>query len=279
MVDAVRPISTNEHISEIGVSQHCPEGVHALFQNFFPVGNEQQPAWFACVLFLECLVVQRRNHCLACAGCGNHKIASITTDGALCPQLIQNLLLIRVRPDLHIVDLGIVAVEILLCLQRTGKALPLSFIVVFEFFVVPVKLKGGRHLVDGLRQILLRNLCVPLKTAGQGRIGKVGGTHIGRRKASIPVEDIRLCVEACDLCIIADLDLRIGELAQLFDCLHIGRAHVRGCDDTQLTAVLGEGCQLVHDETQPAPLDEGNQHIDPIAGHDLLLSSVYICGS
>ena len=47
MVDAVRPIFSNEHIAEIGISQHCPEGVQALFQNLFPVGNEQQTAWFA----------------------------------------------------------------------------------------------------------------------------------------------------------------------------------------------------------------------------------------
>ena len=38
----------------------------------------------------------------------------------------------------------------------------------------------------------------------------------------------------------------------------------------QLTAILCEGGQLVYDEAQPAPLDEGNQHVNPVAGHDLL---------
>ena len=270
MVDAVGVIAPNEHITEIGISQHCPEGVQALFQNLFPVCNKQQPAGFARVLFPERLVVQCRNHCLTCAGCGNHKIASITTDSALCLQLIHNLLLIGVRPDLHIVDFGIVAVEILLRLQRASKALPLSFVVVFELFVVPVKLEGGCHLVDGLRQIFLCDFGVPLQTACQGRIGKVGRPHIGRREAGVPVENIRLCMEAGDLGVVADFDLRVGELAQLLDCLHIGRAHIGGRDDSQLAAVLDEGGQLIHDKTQPAPLDKGNQHINPIAGNDLL---------
>ena len=78
-------------------------------------------------------------------------------------------------------------------------------------------------------------------------------------------------MEAGDLRVVTDLDLRIRELAQLLDRFHIGRAHIRGRDDLQLAAVLGKGGQFVHDETQPAPFDEGNQHIDPIAGNDLLL--------
>ena len=50
----------------------------------------------------------------------------------------------------------------------------LSISDLFDSIVVPVKLKGGSHFVDGLRQILLGDLRVPLQAAGQGRIGKVG---------------------------------------------------------------------------------------------------------
>jgi hypothetical protein len=40
MVYAVGPISPNEHIAEIGISQHSPERIQALFQNLFSVGYE-----------------------------------------------------------------------------------------------------------------------------------------------------------------------------------------------------------------------------------------------
>ena len=38
-------------------------------------------------------------------------------------------------------------------------------------------------------------------------------------------------MEAGDLRVVTDLDLRIRELAQLLDRFHIGRAHIRGRDD------------------------------------------------
>ena len=116
MVDAVGAIASNKHVTKIGISQHSPEGVQALPEYFFSVGNEQQAARLTRILFLECLVIQRRNHRLACASCGNDKIAGIATDCAFRLQLIQNLLLIRVWTNLHIEDFVVVAVEILLCL-------------------------------------------------------------------------------------------------------------------------------------------------------------------
>ena len=76
---------------------------------------------------------------------------------------------------------------------------------------------------------------------------------------------------ACDLCIIADLDLRIRELAQFLDRLYVSCTHVRSCNDPQLAAILCKGPQFVHDEAQAAPLDERNQHVDSVAGHDFFL--------
>ena len=77
-------------------------------------------------------------------------------------------------------------------------------------------------------------------------------------------------MEAGSLGVVADLDLRIGQLAKLLDGLHIGSAHVGGGDDTELAAVLREFPQLVHDKPQAAPFDEGHQHIDSISRDDFL---------
>ena len=70
--------------------------------------------------------------------------------------------------------------------------------------------------------------------------------------------------------IVADLDLRIGQLSQFLNGLHICCAHVGGGDDAELAAVLREFPQLVHDESQAAPFDEGHQHVDPVGRDDFL---------
>lgn len=70
--------------------------------------------------------------------------------------------------------------------------------------------------------------------------------------------------------VVADLDLRIGQLSKLFNGLHICCAHVGGGDDAELAAVLREFPQLVHDESQAAPFDEGHQHVDPVGRDDFL---------
>ena len=77
-------------------------------------------------------------------------------------------------------------------------------------------------------------------------------------------------MEPGTLSVIADLDFRVGQLAQLLDSLYIGGTHVGGGDDAQFAAVLGELPQLVHEKAQAAPLDEGHQHVDAVGRHDFL---------
>ncbi len=233
------------------------------------MGNEQQSAGFPRILLTKTLIVQRGDDRFAGARRGNKQIARIAADRTLGLQLIQNLLLIRVGLDIHGIDFGVVAVEILFRLQCAGQTFPLPLIVVLKFLIIPVKLKGGGHLVDGLRQIFPRDLGIPLQPTGQRRVREVGGSDIGRGKAGVTAENIRLRMEPGDLGVVADLDLCVGELAQFFDSLHVGGTHVGCGNDPQLTAVLREGSQFIHDETQTAPLDEGHQYVDPIAGQDL----------
>ena len=77
-------------------------------------------------------------------------------------------------------------------------------------------------------------------------------------------------MQAGALGVVADLDFGVGQLAQFLNGLHIGGAHIGGGDDPQRTAVLGEFPQLIHQEPQAAPLDEGHQHVDAVGGDDLL---------
>ena len=73
-----------------------------------------------------------------------------------------------------------------------------------------------------------------------------------------------------DLGVVADLDLRIRKLAQFLDGFHIRRTHVGRGNDSQLAAVSRKGGQLVHDQSQTTPFNEGYQHIDPITGYNFL---------
>ena len=77
-------------------------------------------------------------------------------------------------------------------------------------------------------------------------------------------------VQAGTFGIVADLDLCIGQRAQLLNGFYVRSAHIRGGDDAQLTAALRKLPQLVHDEAQAAPLDKGDQHINAVGGNDLL---------
>ena len=94
-------------------------------------------------------------------------------------------------------------------------------------------------------------------------------SHISRREAGFAVKDICLGVEAGRLGVVADLDVRIGQLSKLLNGFYIGSAHVGSGDDAELAAVLRKLPQFIHDEPQTAPFDEGHQHVDPIGRDDL----------
>ena len=70
--------------------------------------------------------------------------------------------------------------------------------------------------------------------------------------------------------VVADLDVRIGQLSKLLNGLHICCAHVGGGDDAELAAVLRKLPQFIHDEPQTAPFDEGHQHVNSVSRDDFL---------
>ena len=231
---------------------------------------KQQPAGLPWMLPAEALVIQCGDHSFAGAGSGDHQVAVITPNGALGIQPIQNFLLVGIGQNIQGVDSAVVGLAVFFSLQGAGQPFPLPFIVIFKLAGVPVAFKGGCDLFNGLRQVLSGHLDVPFQTAGNCRIRQVGGANIRCGKAGVPVKHIGFCVQAGALGVVADLDLRIGQCAQLLDGFHVRSAHIRGGDDAQLTAALRKLLQLVHDEAQAAPLDKGDQHINAVGGNDLL---------
>ena len=218
----------------------------------------------------EALVIQCGDHGFTGAGSGHHQVAVVPPNGALGIQSVQNFLLVGIGQNIQGVDPAVVGLAVFFGFQGAGQPLPLPFIVIFKLAGVPVAFKGGCDLFDGLRQVLSGHLDVPFQTAGNCRIRQVGGANIRCGKAGVPVKHIGFCVQAGTLGVITDLDLCIGQRAQLLDGFYVRSAHIRGGDDAQLTAVLRKLPQLVHDEAQAAPLDKGDQHINAVGGNDLL---------
>ena len=77
-------------------------------------------------------------------------------------------------------------------------------------------------------------------------------------------------MEPGTLRVITDLDFGVGQLTQFFDGLHICSPHIGSRNDAQLSAILRELAQLVHNKPQTAPFDEGHQHVNSVSRDDLL---------
>ena len=150
----------------------------------------------------------------------------ISAHVALGIELVQNLLLVGVGLNIHRVDFGIVGVEILFCFQCTCKTLFLILAVILKLIGIPVAFKCCSDLINSFRQVPLCDFNIPLKTAGNCSIGEVRGADIGRSKACIAVEYIGFRVQTGTLGIIADLDKRVGQLAQFLDGFYVGSTHV-----------------------------------------------------
>ena len=232
--------------------------------------HEQQTAGLPRMLPAEALVIQSGDHGFAGAGSCDHQVAVISPNGAFGIQSVQNFLLIGIGQNIQGIDPAVVGLAVFFGFQSTGQPFPLPFIIVLELIGVPIAFKGGCDLFDGLRQVLSGHLDVPFQTAGNCRIGQVGGAYIRRSKTGVPVKYIGLCVQAGTLGVVADLDLCIGQRAQLLNGFYVRCTHIRGGDDAQFTAALRKLPQLVHDEAQAAPLDKRDQHIDAVGGNDLL---------
>ena len=78
-------------------------------------------------------------------------------------------------------------------------------------------------------------------------------------------------MEASCLGVVTNLDLCVWELSEFLNGFYIRCAHVGSGDNTELTAILRKLSQLVHNEPQATPFDEGHQHINSISRDDLFL--------
>ena len=269
VLQALRAIIPHEELAKVDVLQHAGEGRLALLQYLLTVGDEQQPVGLPGILFAKSPVIEGGDHGLARAGSGDDQVSGGAAHLAFGQQLVQDLLLIGIGPNVE-QELGMLPV-VVLGLERLHQPGPHVRAVELELVRVPIGIEGGGDLADRRGQVLRRDLHVPLQAAGNGGVGQVRRAHIGRREAGFAVEHIGLGVQARALGVVADLDTGIGQLGQLFHGLDVRRAHVGRGDDAQFPASPGERLQFLEDQPQAAPFDEGDQHVDAVGAGDLLL--------
>ena len=132
IINILRLVGADKHLAEVRILQNRTECIKALLQYFLTMRNKEQSAGSGRILLAESLVIKSRYNRFACACCGNNKVAIISSDLSFRIQLIKNLLLIRIRSDVHCVNPGIVGVKILFRLQSPCKALLLLLVIVFK---------------------------------------------------------------------------------------------------------------------------------------------------
>ena len=209
MIQRFRLVVAHEELAEVGILQHTGKGVAALLEDFLTVRDKQQAVRLADILLAVALVVQRGNHGLAGAGGGNHQIPVQAAHLTLRQQSVENLLLIGIRTDVK-QELRAIPL-IFLSLQSLVQAVAFGLVVKFELIGVPVGVEGSGDLADRLEQVTGGGFHIPFQAAGNGSVGQVGRSHIGRREAGVAVENIGLGMQTGALGIVGDFDLRIRQ--------------------------------------------------------------------
>ena len=142
-------------------------------------------------------------------------------------------------------------------------------VVGLERGVVPVAVEGGLELLDEGGRRDGREAHVPLDAVQQGRAREVARTDVGRVETGVASEQPRLGVETSAQRVVLDAGLRPELLDETVECGSLGGSHVGRGDDAERHSTIAEIAKLALDHSDPVPLDERHDDVDPIRGRDL----------
>ena len=201
------------------------------------------------------------------AGGGHHQVVPTVVERALGFQLIEHLLLVGVGPQLK-PGQGATGLGALLAARQgqlmvEPRSLDLCCGVGLELALLPVGVKRVLKLAQHRRRFQGRQAHVPLQAIEQGGTGEIGGTDVGGAGAAGAVKQPGLGVQAGAARVGADAHLGPA-FGQPVEGASVGGAHVNGGEHTQGAARLEMLAQLLLQQAQAAPLDEGAEQIDAI---------------
>ena len=185
-------VRTDLQCTEILVSQHGAKGHQGLLEDFLAVGHEQQ-AGLPPLLFVKSLKVKGGNDRLTGAGRGDHQVAPLAMDGPLPLECIEDAFLKGVGPQIE-KERRPGALFVSCPRNGTAEQFRAGRVKGHELPAVPVSLEFHGKLFQDVRHILGRDLEIPFQAAGDGGVGDVGGTDVGRGKTAVAPEMVRLGV-------------------------------------------------------------------------------------
>ena len=237
LVQVLRTAARHRQFTKIGVLQHLPETGKALLQDFFPMGDEQQPGpfWTA---GSKTPVIKGGNGRFPRSCSGYNQVMPAAPFFSFHVQSVQDHLLVGVGTNGkrigNFAALGCSLVPLL-----TDGFLELGQVlggIGLEICRMPIGFKSGIHFGHDFRHVLLGHLHVPFQTIGNGRMGQVGRTHIGRGIPAVPLEQVRLGMEPGFFHVVRNPDFRIGQLGEQFNGLRVRGSHIGGGQHPQMAA-------------------------------------------
>lgn len=220
--------------------------------------------------------VEGGEHGFAGAGGGHHEVAPALVERALGGKGVEHLALVGVGPQVephrggggagtsrgggvHATGQGELVIEAIALLGGGGIGL--------EFALFPVGLKGAFKLAQHRGRFQSRQAHVPLQPIEQRRSREVGGADVGGAGATGAMKQPGLGMQTGAAGVGADAHLGTA-LHQPVECLAVGGAQVDGGEHPQGAAGFEMLSEHGLQQTQPAPLDEGAEQINPIIrGH------------
>jgi len=68
MVNIVGPATSNKHVTEVGILQHCPKSMETLPENLLPMCYKKQTTWLTGMIPAKASIIQSGNDRLSGTG-------------------------------------------------------------------------------------------------------------------------------------------------------------------------------------------------------------------
>ncbi len=196
-----------------------------------------------------------------------------TVNDALDLELVEHLLLVGVRTHLEARECQShpVVKPLSGCLgERIVELVAVGVgVIALECRVAPMAVEGGEELLQQRRCGDRGQSHVPLEAIEHCCSGEVAGTDVCSVEAGVAPEEPGLRVQSCPLCVVLDLDLRPKIAHQSIEGSPLGGTHVRRGEDTEGDAAFAQRFQLVIEQAQTVPLDEGHDDVDAVRTRQL----------
>ena len=260
----------DEQLAEVRVTQHLRVRAPRLLEDLSAMRDEQQPR--AVRAGTHSLVIERRHHRLAGTRRRDDEVAVAAVNRAVRLELLQHARL--VRPRCHLKTREADALALLPAGRREqGTIEPFAIatgVVRLESGVRPIAVERCLELAHERRRRDVADAHVPLDAVEQRRRRQVRRAHEPRAVPAVAVKDPGLRVQARTARLVVHLHLGAVLRDQPIERPSIRAPRVRARDDADRHPVVLQPPQLILDDADARPHDEGTQQVDAIGRCELV---------